>query len=125
LQDGSYNGHLLCSKWSQLNVEITIVPTIATPTTRYNDPASGVPSLRNAADSQPDHARQTTSASCLRKYPGVQVPSSSTIFEFVKNAFTWSLLDEKYARDNACYSCALEHLLGKSPARLAQAARIS
>jgi hypothetical protein len=24
LQDGSYNGHLLCSKWSQLNVEITI-----------------------------------------------------------------------------------------------------
>jgi hypothetical protein len=25
LQDGSYNGHLLCSKWSQLNVEITIV----------------------------------------------------------------------------------------------------
>jgi hypothetical protein len=25
LQDGSYNGHLLCSKWSQLNVAITIV----------------------------------------------------------------------------------------------------
>jgi hypothetical protein len=24
LQDGSYNGHLLYSKWSQLNVEITI-----------------------------------------------------------------------------------------------------
>jgi hypothetical protein len=24
LQDGSYNGHLLCSKWSQLNAEITI-----------------------------------------------------------------------------------------------------
>jgi hypothetical protein len=24
LQDGSYNGRLLCSKWSQLNVEITI-----------------------------------------------------------------------------------------------------
>jgi hypothetical protein len=24
LQDGSYNGRLLCSKWSQLNVETTI-----------------------------------------------------------------------------------------------------
>jgi hypothetical protein len=24
LQGGSYNGHLLCSKWSQLNVEITV-----------------------------------------------------------------------------------------------------
>jgi hypothetical protein len=27
LQDGSYNGHLLCSKWSQLNVEITVADT--------------------------------------------------------------------------------------------------
>jgi hypothetical protein len=28
LQDGSYNGHFVCSKWSQLNVEITVVSLV-------------------------------------------------------------------------------------------------
>jgi hypothetical protein len=35
LQDGSYNGQLLCSKWSQLNVEITIVIYIEDKPTVY------------------------------------------------------------------------------------------
>jgi hypothetical protein len=34
LQDGSYNGHLLCSEWSQLNVEITIDQWYSTGGTR-------------------------------------------------------------------------------------------
>jgi inhibitor of nuclear factor kappa-B kinase subunit alpha len=70
----------------------------------------------------------------LRKYPGVRVPASSTIFKLVKKVrSTGSVLDKKYSRQNAVLTeevldeigARLEHSPPKSLARLAQEVKVS
>jgi hypothetical protein len=64
-----------------------------------------------------------------RRYPGVHIPASSTIFRLVKKVrSTWVFSDKKYTRQNAVLTeetldetgTRLEHSPRKSLARLAQ-----